>query len=137
MTPLACEPRSATSSGHSKPEIFAATYEPVGDPAVSPVEGDTRHDLPGWDDMSDLDRGAALLHLHKRRWEGVEYAVEEYPVRYFEHSGLLNLDPEEACDHAASLADREAVLPPKECERLYDAALDADRACRRGEMGLS
>ena len=91
-------------------------------------------ELPGWDDMSDLDKGAALLHQHKREWEGAEYAVSDYPCRYFDHPALVALSPAEASAHAASLAgpydSGVPGLEPDEYERLYDAALDADRARR-------
>lgn len=88
--------------------------------------------LPGWDEMTDLDKGAALLHLHKRGWEGADYAVENYPARYFDHPVLVALPPEESSAHAASLAadsyDFEVPgLHPDEADRLYDLALDADR----------
>ena len=89
--------------------------------------------LPGWDEMSDLDKGAALLHLHKREWEGEEYAVENYPARYFDDPRLTSLSPPEASRHAASLGrdeDKWTALGEAGYERLYDAALAADR--RRG-----
>jgi hypothetical protein len=87
-------------------------------------------DLPGWDEMSDLDKGAALMHLHKREWEGPEYAESDYPCRYFDHPGLTALSPLEASRHAASLAGPYGVpgLGEDEHERLYNLALDADRA---------
>lgn len=87
--------------------------------------------LPSWEQMTDLDRGAALLHLHKRRVEGAAYAVEEYPVSYFDHPALLALDDEDACDHAAGLECQGASfnkLGADEYHRLYDMALDAERA---------
>ncbi len=89
--------------------------------------------LPGWDDMSDLDKGAALLHLHKRQWEGDEYAESDYPARYFEHPALLALSSLEASRHAAGLGSAERMyhsLGEGEFDRLYDAALDADRRRR-------
>ena len=49
-------------------------------------------ELPTWAQMSDLDKGAALLHLHKREWEGADYAEENYPARYFEHPALTSLN---------------------------------------------
>src|SRR5215469_13316405 len=85
--------------------------------------------LPGWDEMSDLDKGAALLHLHKRDWEGPGYAVENYPARYFDHPALVALSPREACRHAVSVedaAERAGCVGGAEYERLYDLALDAD-----------
>jgi hypothetical protein len=89
--------------------------------------------LPAWAEMSDLDKGAALLHLHKREYEGAEYAVENYPARYFSHPALTALSPEDACRHAASMEEDAGALPFDVHERLYDAALDADRARWKAE----
>jgi hypothetical protein len=85
--------------------------------------------LPTWAQMTDLDKGAALLHLHKRDWEGEEYAIDNYPARYFDHPALTALKPREACRHAVSVepdADDAGALKMPEYERLYDLALDAD-----------
>jgi len=87
--------------------------------------------LPTWAEMTDLDKGAALLHLHKRDWEGDEYAEENYPAEYFDHPDLAALSPRDACRHAVSVeddADRAGALKGDEYMRLYDLALDADRA---------
>ena len=87
--------------------------------------------LPAWDEMSDLDKGAALLHLHKREWEGAEYAESDYPCRYFDDPDLVALSPLQACRHAVSVeddAERAGALKAPEYERLYDLALAADRA---------
>lgn len=82
--------------------------------------------------MSDLDKGAALLHAHKRGREGARYAVEHYPAEYFDHPALLALDAKAASAHAAKVTggynaacDR---LGWQEVARLYDKALDADSA---------
>jgi hypothetical protein len=88
--------------------------------------------LPTWDEMSDLDKGAALLHLRKVTTEGKGYATENYPAEYFDHSALTALDEKTASRHARGLfarGDYEAfeVLGEDEYARLYDAALDADR----------
>lgn len=86
--------------------------------------------LPTWAQMTDLDKGAALLHLHKRDWEGIEYAEEDYPARYFDHPALVALSEHEACQHAVSVgggAENAGALRDGEYERLYDLALDADR----------
>lgn len=53
--------------------------------------------LPSWPEMSDLDKGAALLHLHKCDSEGAGYAIENYPARYFDDPRLTALSPREAC----------------------------------------
>lgn len=83
--------------------------------------------LPTWGQMTDLDKGAALLHLHKRRREGASYAIDEYPAEYFDHPALTALDRLSACQHAARLAPHERELSAAEHARLYDLALDADR----------
>lgn len=88
--------------------------------------------LPTWDEMSDLDKGAALLHVHKRDYEGDEYAVSDYPVAYFDHPDLLALEMDAACDHAAKVGTGPAEsLEPDEYVRLYDGALDAKTARHR------
>jgi hypothetical protein len=105
-----------------------------GRPEMSTTE---KPELPGWDDLSDLDKGAALLHIHKREWEGAEYAESDYPARYFDHPALTALPALEASRHAASLADdAEALLALDQAEylRLYNAALDAEEA-PRGQQG--
>jgi hypothetical protein len=92
--------------------------------------------LPAWAEMSDLDKGAALLHLHKRDREGEEYAVDNYPARYFDHPGLTALSPRDACRHAVSVeddAERAGALHGAEYERLYDRALNADHARWKAE----
>jgi hypothetical protein len=93
--------------------------------------------LPTWAQMTDLDKGAALLHLHKREWEGDDYAVSDYPARYFDNPALLALTPMQACRHAVSVerdADDAGALKPPEYDRLYEMALAADRARMRAEM---
>ncbi|MFI1194173.1 hypothetical protein ACH4T9_13060 [Micromonospora sp. NPDC020750] len=87
-------------------------------------------DLPTWEQMSDLDKGAALLHDHKRDYEGVEYAVENYPARYFTDPRLTALDSEDASEHAAAVCGEDVVdrIGRDEHERLYDLALDHERS---------
>lgn len=82
--------------------------------------------LPTWDQMSDLDKGAALLHIHKVLREGVGYATEHYPCEYLHDPRLTSLDRAEASRHARQLATSTAVaqLSDDEFTRLYDLALD-------------
>lgn len=91
--------------------------------------------LPTWDKMSELDRGAALLHLWKRDWEGASYAVSDYPCEYFDDLQLTGLDRKAACRHAVdvigSYDNAVDLLGDGEVQRLYDLALDADRARAR------
>lgn len=96
---------------------------------MTSTTGDTQ--LPTWSELTDLDKGAALLHLHKRDWEGADYAVDNYPARYFDHPALTALSPLNACRHAVSVeddAELAGALRGEEYDRLYDLALDADRA---------
>lgn len=92
----------------------------------------TTDNLPTWDEMSDLDKGAALLHAHKRGREGARYAVEHYPAEYFDHPALLALDAKDASAHAVKVTGGYnaacARFGWQEAGRLYDMALDADRA---------
>lgn len=87
--------------------------------------------LPAWADMTDLDKGAALLFLHKIDWEGIEYAMSHYPARYFDHPALTALGSRDACRHAISVeagAERAGALRGDEYQRLYDGALAASHA---------
>jgi hypothetical protein len=95
--------------------------------------------LPCWEAMSDLDKGAALMHVWKQHWErDASYARNNYPARYFEHPLLTRLEPRVACRHAAVVAGtfRDAVdrHGPDEVQRLYDLALNADRARAKREV---
>lgn len=84
--------------------------------------------LPGWEQMSELDRGAALLHMWKRSWEGASYAVDNYPCRYIESPALLGLDLRQACAHAVEVCGSDErmrkLLGDEEYQRLYDHALN-------------
>ncbi|MFI7126023.1 hypothetical protein ACIBQ1_10035 [Nonomuraea sp. NPDC050153] len=91
--------------------------------------------LPAWDGLSDLDKGAALLHLVKVYEEGSAYAREHYPARYLDNPELKALDKAAACDHAAGLFkngidDVYDKLGEDEIDRLYDLALDEGRRTR-------
>lgn len=86
----------------------------------------TTTELPTWDDLTDVDKGAALLHMWKRSWEGASYAVDEYPCRYFDHPALTALDTREASRHAAKMCGSHEQMVTKlgdeEHDRLYDLA---------------
>lgn len=61
---------------------------------------EARH-LPDWEQMSDLDRGAALMHVWKIGWEQDDaYARDHYPVEYRDDPVLVGLDRKMACRHA-------------------------------------
>lgn len=87
--------------------------------------------LPKWEEMSDLDKGCALMHIWKRKWEGVSYAREHYPCKYVQHEDLKRLKPEDACRHAyyaiGTFEDSLAKLGDAEVQRLYNMALSYDR----------
>jgi hypothetical protein len=86
----------------------------------------TKIALPAWDEMSDLDKGAALLHNHERDEEGVGYATEHYPCRYIDDPRLIALDRIDASNHAAEVCGSDAFnrLGDDEYMRLYELALD-------------
>lgn len=89
--------------------------------------------LPAWTSLSDVDKGAVLLHLHKREWEGAQYAIEEYPARFFNHPALTGLGRREACAFAVSMRDDAESLDEAGHARLYDLALaEPDRRCLWG-----
>ncbi len=87
--------------------------------------------LPAWDDMTDLDRGAALMFVWKAVREGYGYARENYPARYVDHPVLIGLDVSAACRHASQVAgtwaEVNARLGADEVDRLYDLALNHER----------
>jgi len=110
----------------------------------------TASHLPTWDEMSDLDKGCALLFTWKvSRERSYIYARDNYPASYREHPLLVALDRKVACRHATAVAydgrDRyhpwfvradDAVterIGRTEYDRLYQLALVADRACVGGE----
>jgi len=89
--------------------------------------------LPGWDDMSDLDKGCALLFVWKVDWErSWLYAKENYPCVYRDAEVLRGLDVDDSCRHAKTVTGGHRAigerLGPDEYERLYGIALEADRA---------
>lgn len=87
--------------------------------------------LPSWEQMTDLDKGAAVLHVRTRVSEGASYAEEHYPCRYFDDPTLTALDVEEACEHAVKVTGGDNavwhLLGADEYHRLYDMALEAGR----------
>lgn len=89
-------------------------------------------DLPAWGEMSDRDKGAALMHVAKRNNEGDTDAVENYPCIYFDDPRLTRLTANTASSHATrTVGDTDEIVETigqDEYERLYDIAYDADRA---------
>lgn len=93
--------------------------------------------LPEWRDMSDLDKGCALMFVWKVDWErSWRYAKENYPCVYRDAEVLRGLDVDDSCRHAnAVTGGHRAVLERlghDERDRLYSLALDANRAAWRG-----
>jgi hypothetical protein len=94
--------------------------------------------LPAWTELSDRDKGEALMHAWKVGQEGREYARENYSATFRDHPVLRQLTSDDACDYVDSLGidltDSAAVLigadesslPWTEYQRLHDLALDAD-----------
>ncbi len=94
---------------------------------VKPKETPMTTDLPTWADLTDLDKGNVLLHLHKREYEGGSYAEEHYPASFTDHPALVALDSAAACAFAKSMHSDANALHHDEYGRLYDLALDADQ----------
>lgn len=88
--------------------------------------------LPSWDEMADLDKGAALMHVWKRKREGGMYARENYPCRYLDSALLRSLDVRDACRHAQAVTSGwdsiKAEIGDGELDRLYDLALAHERS---------
>lgn len=90
--------------------------------------------LPTWKEMSDLDKGAALLHLSQIYAEGRSHAREHYPASYLDSPALKALSPDDACDHAERLFGDTGIeaaqdlLGDDELDRLCDLALEAEQA---------
>lgn len=88
--------------------------------------------LPTWDDMSELDKGCALMFVWKVHWEkSYPYARSNYPCRYKEHPELVALCEKDACRHARVVTGGYKAIDTKlgeeEFLRLYNKALDYER----------
>lgn len=60
--------------------------------------------LPLWDELSDVDKGAALMFVWKAHWENsFAYARDNYPATYRDHPTLVGLDRGLRCRHAVSM----------------------------------
>lgn len=90
-------------------------------------------DLPTWEQMSDLDRGAALLHVHTREYQGSLYAEEHAPAEFFTDRALVALTMQAGSDHAVALCGSWPAMVDRigdtEAWRLVDLA-DAARQRR-------
>lgn len=85
--------------------------------------------LPTWDELTDRDRGAAIMHCWARHTQGVIHAREHAPATFWDDELLTALTPYEACRYTAELCGSYAEITDRlgeaERERLYQAALDA------------
>lgn len=95
--------------------------------------------LPRWEQMSDLDRGAALMHTWKCHWEGPGYARAEYPCIYIDDPALLALTRRDANEHARHVAGSYgqalAQLGEDEFDRLYELACGEGQRIRDSRKG--
>lgn len=81
--------------------------------------------LPSWSEMTDVDRGCALLFRWKVEWErSYIYARDNYPAVYRDSPVLRALDRFDSCRHATAVV-RESGLTSRdeEWQRLYDLAM--------------
>jgi hypothetical protein len=96
--------------------------------------------LPRWDDLTDLDKGAALLLVLEH---GPNLCVSEarLPV-YLDDPVLTGLDPQGACRHAAAVLgcdtssarwERAAAVPGAQEAARLSALARAAREVRAGE----
>ena len=108
--------------------------------------------LPNWDELSDVDKGCALMFIWKVHWErSYIYARDNYPATYRDHPMLLALPVADRCRYANAVCKQkfgsfeggrtqwptprrggpldmsERGLGEDEWKRLYDLALAADR----------
>lgn len=99
--------------------------------------------LPAWDELSDVDKGRALMFVWKCKWEGsFGYAKEHYPATFRDHPMLGDLPVDVRCRYArdvsragipftaemSTLDVARKRLGDDEFDRLYNLALDAERA---------
>lgn len=90
--------------------------------------------LPTWDEMTDLDKGAAISYLYRCDLIGIKAAAANYAAEYFDDPRLVALGATpEASAHALVIAER-AFEDLAECARLHTVAIDADAARSRARF---
>jgi len=81
--------------------------------------------LPTWDEMSDLDKGAAISYIYRLETVG-EGDAEHYPAEYFDDPRLVALGAgREASTHAEAVAE-EGFGDLAEVRRLHTLGLAAE-----------
>jgi hypothetical protein len=83
--------------------------------------------LPSWDEMTDLDRGAAIAYAWLCHRRGALFAIQNAPFRYVDAPDLVALDPLAAGRHALTVCGPLHSLVTRigkaEYDRLYNLAL--------------
>ncbi len=99
--------------------------------------------LPVWDELSDIDKGNALMFVWKCHWEkSYAYARDNYPATFTDQPVLRDLPRNIRCQYAKNVCRGDVSyaqvmntydvirkrLGDTEFDRLYNLALDARRA---------
>lgn len=99
--------------------------------------------LPSWDELTDIDKGNALMFVWKCHWEkSYAYAREHYAATFTDHPVLRELPRNIRCQYAKNacrggvsyaevMSTYEVIrkrLGDDEFDRLYNLALAARRA---------
>jgi hypothetical protein len=100
--------------------------------------------LPGWGDMTEADRAAAVLFLFVRSFErghAAHHTVQACrytegqtfrgsPCRYVDDPVLTAMDPGQACNHATTLYPHYSALSGPERARLVNLAIPPQKGTR-------
>lgn len=85
--------------------------------------------LPSWDEMTDMDRSAAIAYAWLCYRRGVPFAIQDGPCTYVDAPELVALDAIAAYRHALAvcgpLHDLVARIGKAEYDRLYNLTLPA------------
>lgn len=83
--------------------------------------------LPTWDEMGDMDKGAALLHVYRSTWS--RNARKTLYCKYTQDERLVALSEKERSKHAHFVtgghARAQSAIPPLEYRRLCKIAGNA------------
>ncbi|MEU8310458.1 hypothetical protein AB0C84_43530 [Actinomadura sp. NPDC048955] len=98
-------------------------------------------DLPGWDEMSDYDRGWALLHVYERDKRGTQHALTYSAPRFADDPRLSSLSAEAASAHATKIVSTTdeiiETIGEDEYDRLIAVVADPPRACFKVDQSHS